>query len=252
MTSSEILNKECPISKVPEISLKEQIILKNEIGVLPMWFGKVLWNDSDYETFDRILNRGRQFNMYFPFVIPDADEIIDAKLQSLKLLAMDLQTTLNKIQHPLIIFAVSTAQSAERPWLDQFPQRLSEYRQQTNHTGDTFVYKIIIGGRFSNLNTEKNPHGQAWPQELRAHELNGVYLHFDTDAPTAGFERLVDFMNRVVGVDLPAEEFPNYCTDEVRRIAWHINRESFNAFSEKVGSIPKYTIGSNGRPIFPF
>lgn len=252
MTSKDILNSELSISRIPEDSLKEQKILKKEIGVLPIWFGKVLWNDSDYETFKRILNRGRQFNMYFPFVIPDADEMKNTKLQSRKLLALDLRTALRKIQHPLIIFSVSTAQSAEQPWLNQFPQRLREYRQQTNHRGDTFVYKIIIGGQFSNRKTENNSDERAWPQELRAHELDSVYLYFNTDAPSTGFERLVEFMNRVVGVELPGEEFPNYDTDDIRRIGWHINRENFNAFSVKEGSIPKYTIGSNGRPIFPF
>jgi hypothetical protein len=253
MIPHEKREDEHSIIKDPEHSLKEQKILKSEIGVLPMWFGRRLLDDSDLSAFDMALRFKRQFNMYSPFILPDADKVKKANPKIFGEFATDLKHVLDGIAGPLVIFVVSTANCAEYSWLNEFPQKLNEFRKKQNRL-DTFVYRVIMGGWFPNLerNLYEGKDNRALPYELKAHELTGVYLYYNTDAPTAGSARLTEFMNRIVGADLPGEYFPNFDNTDVQRIAWHLNRENFNVWSPKEGSIPKYSIGSNSRPIFPF
>lgn len=84
---------------------------------------------------------------------------------------------------------------------------------------------------------------------MRAHELGGVYLPYNHDYPTVSTSRLVEFMDRIIGFDLPGNDFPGYEEEKVQKIAWHINREDFNLGSPRAGAIPKYSI-INGRPVF--
>lgn len=76
------------------------------------------------------------------------------------------------------------------------------------------------------------------------------YLYFHHDAPTAGARRICEFIQRIMGYDLPGETFPDYCFEDVKKIAFHINHESFNSFSAASDSVPKYNI-VDGRPHFP-
>ncbi|MCL4420029.1 hypothetical protein M1146_08180, partial [Patescibacteria group bacterium] len=111
-----------------------------------------------------------------------------------------------------------------------------------------------VGGRsirYRSVNMEGGE-GRFSRAERWSHALNGVFLRFDTDAPTAGSHRLVEFMNRVLGADLPGTDFPDYSIEDIQKIAWNISRESFNWHGAPAGTISKYPIGENGRPVFPF
>jgi len=74
-----------------------------------------------------------------------------------------------------------------------------------------------------------------------------VELYYKCGYPGAAIDRLIEFMNRVIGVDLPGEYFPNYNFNERLKIAAHINQENFNFGAPRVDAIPKYEI-VGGRP----
>lgn len=75
-----------------------------------------------------------------------------------------------------------------------------------------------------------------------------VELYYRHGYPSAAIDRLIEFMNRVMGVDLPGEDFPNYNFEDLLKIAAHINQENFNFGMPRADAIPKYEIGPNGRP----
>lgn len=129
-------------------------------------------------------------------------------------------------------------------------QGLYEIRRQRGRDQTTFIYKIILGAGFSQKG-RKDSAGHFSRNEMRAHELNGVYIPYDHDYRSLGIRRTTEFMNRVMGYDLPGVEFPNYSEVEIRKIAWNINREDFNAFSPREETIPKYSI-VGGKPQFSF
>lgn len=244
--SHELVTKQADIIKRQEFSIEKKVILKDSIKPLPIWFGSRLLDNSDFET----------LQMYLPFsvhrlAVPEANEMKKANKSSLLPLANELKKILDNTETPLAVFIITTAQSAKHPWVEQFPQRLKEYRQRFNKKDDIFSYRIVWGGWFPDIEWHERE-GRFDAYEKRSHELGGVYLYFNGDAPTAGSIRLVDFMNRILGKDLPGKEFPCYTPEEVQKIEWNINREDFNGLSVREGSILKYPIGENGRPIFPF
>lgn len=238
--------KQTSIIKKQESSLKEKVILKDNVTVLPIWFGSRLLDDSDLQT----------LQMFLPFpihnlAIPEANDMKKADPKILRPLADNLRNILDNTKNPMAVFIITTAQSTKHPWIEQFPQKLTEYRRQYNKRDDIFIYKLVWGGWFPDIKSYERE-GRFDAYEKRAHELGAVYLYFNGDAPTAGSRRLVDFMNRILGNDLPGKEFPCYTPEEVQKIEWNINRENFNGLSVREGSVPKYPIGKNGRPIFPF
>jgi len=203
-------------------------------------------DDSDYQTFLR--------TSYFVgapvlahFFIRDAEKV--EKSSQLQPVAEDLARELGSIRQPLAVFVIATPQAAELPYLDQLPKGILDYRLK--HTQEpTFVYKIIFGWGFTDMDYEDTDDHFSAP-EIRSRQLGGIHLSFNEDYPTVCCGRLVEYMLRVLGHDLPGNEFPNYTPDEVEKIAWNIRRESFNAFSTMQGAIPKYPI-VDGRPKFPF
>ncbi len=164
----------------------------------------------------------------------------------------DLSKGLDRIHFPLAVFVVVSERVAEERWSDRFCQAIREHRLRTQEDDNTGVYKIILGGGqgFAKQGTWI-PESILDPDEIRAQELNGVYIHFNMDAPTAGSYRLTEFMQRVMGLDLPGAFYPGYSFEELQKIAWNINRENFNFGSPREGAIPKYEI-AKGHPIFPW
>ena len=68
------------------------------------------------------------------------------------------------------------------------------------------------------------------------------YLYFDRDAQTAGARKLNEFIQRILGYDLPGKLFPNYSQNTIIKIAEHINHENFNGWPKKTNYLPKYII----------
>lgn len=236
-----------PINTTPDTTSVDRELIKDEITVLPIWFGQRFLDGSDFSRFEQIFwSHGRSLKRHPSIEIPEAAEIHDP-IQLAQVIE-DVEKFQSK--DSLAIFPILTAKVAELTWYEQFSQKLVESCRKANQ--NTFTYKIILGGGFSNLGID-DPQSRFWPEELKAHELGGVYLKYSSDSPTPGSERLVEFMNRIMGMDLGLAHyrFPNYTPDEVRKIAWHINRESFNAVPGPK-SLPKYENGLDGRPIFPF
>jgi len=229
----------------PEIS-------KYEMGVLPIWLGKRDLVEDDLGKFYSEISFGldRQFNLYPLFSVPDADKIKDDAYPAFVPVDLDLRRVLERIQNHLAIFIITTAQVSEYTWLSQTPQGLLDLRRQQGREKTTFVYKVILGSGFSQEGS-KDPEGRFSQNEMRAHELDGVYLPYGLDWPTVSIRRLIEFMNRVLGYDLLGEKFPNYSTEELQKMVWNINREDFNVWTPREDAIPKYPI-VNGRPQFPF
>ena len=63
---------------------------------------------------------------------------------------------------------------------------------------------------------ERDPARRFSRNAMRTHELGGVYLPYNSDYPSVSLSRLVEFMNRVMGHDLPGREFPNYNFEELQ------------------------------------
>lgn len=231
------------LAPAPEIS-------KREIGVVTMWFGARDLVKDDLNTFKHELYCLKQFAHYAEFNFPDADKLKGEPYPALAEVDLDIRRELERTHSPLAIFIVTTAIIAERPWLNILPQGLNALCRQQRRDQTTFVYKIILGAGFSQKGLQ-DPAEHFSRNEMRAHELNGVYIPYTHDYRSLGITRTIEFMNRVLGHDLPGEKFPNYTEGEIRKIAWNINREDFNAVSPREGAISKYSI-VDGKPQFPF
>lgn len=243
-------------------SVAKRTLFKNQIATISVWLGQRDLVNQDLETFYQVSYMSR-FQPYACFDIPDAGRIEDP--ESLRPVVEDLTPNLDLIDKPLAVFAIMTAEVAEKPWSSRFCDAILQYRRATRQLDDTAVYRIIMGGGFNR--GFYGPHGaryhqyyelcdkgeepRFWPEEEIAQELDASFLFYNSDAPTAGCMRLVDFMRRILGRDLPGVEFPCYSFEEITKIAWHVNRENYNAL-RKPGTIDKYQIGEDGRPIFPF
>lgn len=233
------------------LSEKKEPIFRDEIGIIAFWLGSRMMDNSDLRVFYQAHRFYSAFNLAAQFDIPDAREI-EEDYSLLQPLGKDLAQGLERITHPLVAFIITTQRVAEYSWLDRFPKNLAEYRRNQGRN-PTFIYKIITGGDgygFSKRGV-KDLTGRFWESELIAHELGGVYLSWNNDFPSIGSRRLVEFMNRLLGVDLPGRVFPDYSLQEMARIAWNVNREDFNTFSLREGAISKYPI-VDGKPQFVF
>jgi hypothetical protein len=239
---------EVAVSRKDLVTIPE--IQRDEIGVMPIWLGKR--PHDDLERFNSYLELYREFGLYPSFEIPDAGE---AEYQAQPALAfaqvdLDLRRVLSSIKDPLAIFIITTAGISEYSWLTHLYESLQKFRKPQGKGQTPFVYKVILGSGFLQEGP-KDPEGHFSKNEMRAHQLGGVYLPYHPDWPSVGIRRLIEFMNRIMGYDLPGEKFPNYTGEEIAKIGWNINREDFNSWSKREGAIPKYEI-VNGKPRFPF
>ncbi|MEK7573824.1 MAG: hypothetical protein AAB531_05365 [Patescibacteria group bacterium] len=228
-------------------------IQKDKIGAIILWFGhrNAVVND-DIRRFRQELMLCR-FGVYATFEIPEAEKVKDEGYPAFNQVSDDLGNELRRIKGPLVSFIVTTPEIAEkRPWISLLPKGLIEARRQQGEK-DTFIYKIIMDGAGKTFEKEgqNDPSGHFSKDDMRAHELGGVYLRYSHDHPTISLKRLVELMNRIVGSDLPGEYFPDYSDEDIQRIAWSIKREDFNMYYPMERAILKYPI-IKGRPKFSF
>lgn len=230
------------------VGWEKKEILKHQVSGMVIWLGLRMYDDSDYDAFEQALAMYSQVNICSTFKLTDADEI--KKPSELEPVIKDLTKELNKANGPLAVFIVTTPKVAEYPWLEQLQQGVQEFRQKHNSEDPTRVYRIIMGGGVGFSNPGHYTWDDLiWPYERRSHDLGGVYLNFNGDYPSVCSHKLVEFMNRVLGMDLPIEEFPDYNFDDLKKIAWNIVREDFNVLSRREEAYPKYPIGKDGKPI---
>lgn len=247
--SNEVANweKQLAVYEQTNRALMGESVPKKTVGVLTLWFGKQMYDDSDYDAFmdaSSYMLRGIHLaNFHFP----DADGIED--ITTYRPLADDLARELDRLTCPLAVFIIATPEVAELRHISHLPAGILGYR--IGHGAHpTFVYKIIFGYSFSNRTYQStDPHFDE--VELKSRELGGIFVPFNGDYPSVAGRRLCGIMTRLLGHDLPGEQFPNYTPEEVEKIAWHARREDFNAHFPREGAIPKYPI-VDGRPQFPF
>lgn len=226
-------------------------ISKNQLRVMNFWLGQRLYDNSDLSAFENEYSHFGRFRFNTMFGIPEIDEMGE-DYSGLNEVGRDLAFELKKMAGPLVIFIVSTASVAEYSWFNRLPNNLKKYRKDIGFE-DTFIYKVIMGGWWRNheLLPEDLTGHNFRRSELRAYELGSSYLTYNTDYPSVGSRRLVEYMNRLLGVDLQGENFPDYSLEDRVRMSWHINREDFNLFTPREGAIPKYQI-INDKPQFAF
>ncbi len=239
----------------PEYSLGERRILKEELTIISMWFGRRLLDYSDLAAFNTALGMYRAFRLGAQFDVPEIQDIEDAVEEHsfLKLVGRDIAGELDAIRSPLVTFIIAPGDAMNYPWFDRFPRNIEVYRKNRGQD-DTFVYKLIVGGEtYDGLpkGLPGNLSENFWRHELQALQHEGIYLCYETDYPTRSSKRIIELMNRLVGADLPGRDFPNYSLADAARIAWHVNREDFTLLRSEPKALPKYPI-VNGRPKFPF
>ncbi|QQG43186.1 MAG: hypothetical protein HYW45_03220 [Candidatus Daviesbacteria bacterium] len=239
---------------------KERPVLKETIGVVPIWLGlRELDDRDDHELdqrndlagFHRELTRSRRFGLYPSFEFPTA-EMMEDDNPDFQQANRDFFTFLNETKdRPLAVFVVASEKIAKRPWFLSMGQTISDWRRKLN-ASDAFTYKIILGRSFDFYKEGRtDPDGHFSKSSMRAADFGAVYLPYNHDHPSVSLRRLVEYMNRVMGCDLPGREFPGYSFEDLRKMADHINQEDFNAWGPREGAIPKYPI-VNGRPQFAF
>lgn len=244
--AEDIKNRAAVPAELSSGADKEKIS-KYLMAALPIWFGRRNIDESDREAFINTLEWHRRFAHYIPFTVCDSD-LIEQPYPALVPFVLHLAEALDKIEKPLAIFIVATPQTAKNSWFARFPKLLRDLRQ---NKPPTFIYPVIMGGQdFSVLDPFESA-GHFSPMETEAHKRGAVYLYYNSDAHRAGAKRLVEFINRVLGEDLQSDGFPNYPPEDIRKIAWSLNREDFNLDDSKIGARPKYGI-VGGAPLFPF
>lgn len=221
---------------------------KHNIVVLPVWIGYRRSDCSDFhEFFLPALYMYAQFESFIPCAVEETHSRHALVMSTLR---NQLVVLANEPRRAVVCFIVTTS-VAESDW---FPRIFSLIRSTARKNNGT-AYTIVLGpDDFKNpaRGYTKNP----WlieAKEARAAELNAVYLRYNPDAPSCACERVVELINRLVGMDLPTDVFPDYDEKDIRVIAWNIDRENFNkvAGGEREGSIQKYPI-ENGKPILPY
>ncbi len=218
---------------------------KRKVVVLPVWLGCRLLDDSDASAFEQVLRMSGRFLCWRTLYLTDIDlriEMHKRYLHHLKELLEEVEGLVVKSKQKTAIVFILTGTVAESRWFRVF-SRILEKRLE-----NCFFYKVVMGTWFST----KYYRSQSAPydyMDLESHKHGAVHLFYNTDAPTAGAHRLVEFINRITGKDLPGKFFPNYSFEDLKKMAWHISRESFNSMSTREGSIPRYPI-KNCRPIF--
>lgn len=210
-------------------------ILKKQMVSLPVIFGGRSLIDNDIEAIVDEWAVGVSYQaLYFTF--------LQRGFHNFRATFSDMEKLVAEIisqNRPLCIFLILNGSAAKeaKTWI-RFIQETQAKRE------DIFVYPIVYGGG-------------CYSSEKKGGDLEYLYnagyaarLYFDGDAPTAGARRLSEYANRILGRDIKTEFFPAYDIETARKMAHHINLESFNSFGQKEGSVPKYPIRDN-RPYFP-
>jgi len=208
--------------------------------------------DLDLARFHHELKWSRQFGMYQPlFEFPQA-EIMEDDNPAYKQANRDFLVFLNDLRdQPLAVFTVVSEEIVRRSWFPSMGETIKDWRRKLN-AADTYTYQILLDRSYEFYKEGKEyPKDHFTPSSRRAADFGAVYLPYNSDHPSVSLSRLVEFMNRVMGCDLPGVEFPDYSFEDLRKMAHHINKEDFNTWGPREGAIPKYPI-VNGRPLFAF
>ena len=145
----------------------------------------------------------------------------------------------------LVTFCVISWEIAKSKWFYDFQGMLKEGRRPNQRFFR--IYKIILEKSETEL-----PPADYGVNERQALVLDAVYSYFkNSDAEGAACRRVIELMNRIMGADLPGNDFPDYHIRDQARIAWHTNREDFNwgPDNPRKDAIRKYKI-IDGRPDF--
>lgn len=224
-------------------------LLSDQVGVITICLGERR-SDEDFANIHQKL-AFRKFGLYAEFEIPHAEKIQEG-YPVLDVVQRDIQNELLTIgKRPLGVMIVVSSDVAERPWFPYMDPGIRDLRRRLG-ASDTFVYPIILGSsREFTQKGEKDPDGHFSRSSMRAAEFGATYLPYNYDSPSVSINRLIEFMNRIMGCDLPGREFPDYSFEDLRKMAWHISKEDFNTLGKREDAIPKYPI-VNGRPQFAF
>lgn len=221
--------------------------LKREgVGVLNVWLGGRLWDASDLHACR--LPSGYSLGYVYPFTgkgdIGKCRQVLQEAGRFIKKRALDENA-------PLAVFFITTWEVVEfaqkRKLNRMYKPGLPLLASLIPKSQLVFNYLIIMDGGKYYSPQETGPYTD---NEKMAHKLGGVFLGYNTDAPTACGRRLTEFIDRIMGYDLKIDLFPQYDFETLKKMAWHIKREDFNALSPMAGAIPKYAFDENGRPIF--
>lgn len=231
--------------------MENSSLKKADVGVFVVWLGGRLWDASDLHACHHI--PGKFLGYTYPFtgkgdvkdcrrLLREADEFLADELVSKHIL---------RHNRTLAVFLVTTWEAVEFAQKHKLNQRHKDNRplmaSLIPRSQLVFNYLIIMDGGKYYSPEETGPYTD---NDKMAHRLGGVFLGYNTDAPTAGGARLTDFIYRIMGYDLKNDSFPNYDFETLKKMAWHIKKESFNSCSRKEGAIPKYAFDETGKPIF--
>ncbi len=227
---------------------------KNLFSVLLVWIGRRLCDYSDLNSFMMEMGSG----LVSPCIVPrdkllfpefgsgwhDHNQTSDKVEEMIREIQQAAQWCAQK-KRKMATVIITTGAAAEEVW---FPE--IEYQAGKN---DNRVYTLIPASefnlRFDSMGIEEIRKSPYSSDELRAQELGALHLYYNTDAPTAGSRRIISMIGRIMGRDLPGKTFPDYSFEELKQMAWHISRESFNNFGGPDWAIEKYPI-VNGKPVF--
>lgn len=166
----------------------------------------------DIIKFQDQLNQNGKFRLQLKNLF-SLQNSIEGNIEDVQMKFFDLLPDLS--QEPLAVFVITTPEVADELWFPTIKPQFEEDRYMQGKQ-DSFMYTIVYGS---------GGHSQ---EQALAKNLGGVYLRYNSDVPTNYSIRLVEFMNRVMGFNLPGEKFPNCSLEEVRQIAAKIRKESFN------------------------
>lgn len=224
--------------------MENRTLKRNEVGILTVWLGGRLWDASDLHAFRP---PPADSTMFVGFQYPFTGTREDVR---------KCRAVLNRADKhirgmDMAVFVIATWEVIEFALKRRLYQRHKPNRplmaSLLPKSQLVFNYLIIMDGGKYRSRDEQGPYTE---NEKTAHKVGGVFLSYNTDAPTAGGDRLTEFISRVMGYDLKSNLFPNYDFETLKKMAWHIKRENFNFFSPLKGAIPKYSFDRKGRPIF--
>lgn len=219
---------------------------KSNFIVLPVWIGYRLCDYSDLHSFSREM-MWAHFMCLNPVMFPEygsgwhETNQVSHKVEKMSDDICSIAEYYSKKRKRLATVFIATGSAVEEVW---FPELVYQATKNQNK-----AYTLIPSSEFNLKCGDQQKESPYSKSELRAHELGALYLHYNTDAPTAGSRRIIEMINRITGADLQGKRFPDYSFEDLKKMAWHVSRESFNSMGKAQGTIEKYPI-INGRPSF--
>ncbi|MDD3486902.1 MAG: hypothetical protein PHF35_00785 [Candidatus Moranbacteria bacterium] len=216
---------------------------KEEVSALPVFIGQRTYDGSDIEELMSGFWMYRGFNSFHPQVVSYVGlKKRKGLIRKIGKLKGGLIRRIREAEEAVAVFLIMVWSVAQEK---DIVQNLVNKIRKRCPADKTFIYQIVMDYGGAEMIFSR-------PKDLSlVQEGKALYSFFNHDARTAGSHRLIELMNRIMGADLPGDEFPNYPMADLQKMAKHINHENFNSFGRREGSIPKYPIGEDGRPLFP-